>query len=471
MFSEICCTGAGKRRAGPLYLPAVLMTIVFLLSTAGCFGKKLEGVSVEPAIKTDMEVVITAMGKVESGEKTPVEALTSGTLAVLHVREGDTVDAGQVLASYDKNELAVRLEEARVSHLNAQAMADMASGMWANSISMNQMMQQSASSLSYLQRQIDGMAMALFDVMPYMAEFLPPDKKAQVEGATASARSRYHSAASGRPGLPSSGVTGYPGTAAAADAARVQAAHAAYSQALAAYESAEILAPASGVVVFRSPASLIPSDMVSEMLGGMGSMGSLGMLTGMGGIDIESAIQEMMPSARLEEGSRVSAGSIVFDIVNLQRVDVKVKVNETDVPLVEEGQKARVFIDAYPEKDFTGTLKHVGISAVPGDVGMQAFEAHIELNETDIPMRLGFSSTAEIIADSREGVIAIPSVSIKTIDDDHYVFVVEKGKAKLRKVKLGLETQEMVEIKEGLSEDELIVTEGAYKVEEGDKVI
>ena len=67
----------------------------------------------------------------------------------------------------------------------------------------------------------------------------------------------------------------------------------------------------------------------------------------------------------IEPGDTASPGRPVFEIVQLDPVEVNVGVPETDVHLVRIGQKAEITVPALPEKSFEGTVRVVNVSADP----------------------------------------------------------------------------------------------------------
>ncbi len=68
----------------------------------------------------------------------------------------------------------------------------------------------------------------------------------------------------------------------------------------------------------------------------------------------------------IEIGDKASTDRPVFEIVQLDPVEVNVGVPETDVHLVKIGQKASITIPALPNQSFQGTVRIINVSADPG---------------------------------------------------------------------------------------------------------
>ncbi len=169
-------------------------------------------------------------------------------------------------------------------------------------------------------------------------------------------------------------------------------------------------------------------------------------------------------------GSKVSADSPVFQIVDLQNMRVRAEVEEADIPKVQVGQRVRVYLAAYPDLTFTGEVVQVGIRAESGSGGTTVFPVMVKLDRTEVPLRLGYNATVDIEVLSRKGIIHLPVTAVFSEDGKDYVFVVQEGKAVRREVAVGERSEEWVEILSGLEEGERVVTEGVGLVREGQKV-
>jgi multidrug efflux pump subunit AcrA (membrane-fusion protein) len=273
-----------------------------------------------------------------------------------------------------------------------------------------------------------------------------------------------------RPGAPSIGYSGYPSSAAAADVARVEAARYDYERIMEGTSSPDITAPVTGYVLYAPPSGIMATDVLSDMLGGLGALtSSMGALTGLAGGDIGSLLGGDT-GTQLEEGSAVSAGQPLFEIVDLQNMRVSTEVEETDIPLIEAGQAVEVYLDAYPDLTFSGEVVQVGVRAETGSAGNTIFPVDVKLHKTDIPLRLGYNATVDINVLSMEDIIYIPITALIQENGMEYVYVVVDGKAYAKEIESGDRTEEWVEVISGLDEGERIVVEGAGKISEGQKV-
>lgn len=204
-------------------------------------------------------------------------------------------------------------------------------------------------------------------------------------------------------------------------------------------------------------------------------------------------------------GTMNNAGTQLLTISDMSEVEAVMMVDETSVPQVKVGQTANLTIDAYPGKTFKGTVTEVGSSPIqkndPDLLSLTAnseainFKVKIRIEDPPPTIRPGFSVTAEIVTGRKDGATAIPIQALVVRDvpkkeakpgapapkaatgrppTEEGVYLVKSGKLGFAKVETGIAGELMIEVKNGLTAGQEIVT-GPFKVlrqvKEGDKVI
>jgi len=418
----------------------------------------------------DVSKVISAVGTLDAAETVDVVPQVNGTIAAMNVQEGDYVAAGDVLCTLDKLQLEAERAQAEADYLTTVSIGDILQGQWQNSTAMYESMEYASTVFQEMQGQIDSMVLGFYDMIPAFMPFVPPEQQEYLKSLLAEERANYIAMIESRPGAPAIGYSGYPSSAAAADAARIEAARYDYERVMQGTASPDITAPVTGYVLYAPPSGILATDVLSDMLGGLGALtSSMGALTGFTGGDL-SGLLGGEKGAELKEGSSVTAGQPLFQIVDLQNMSVRAEVEETDIPLVQEGQAVEVFLDAYPDLTFTGTVTQVGVKAETGSAGNTIFPVEVKLDRTDIPMRLGYNATVDIKVLSKSDILYVPITALLQENGTDYVYVVVDGKAYRRDIETGDRTEEWVEVLSGLDEGERIVVEGIGKVSEGQKV-
>jgi HlyD family secretion protein len=109
-------------------------------------------------------------------------------------------------------------------------------------------------------------------------------------------------------------------------------------------------------------------------------------------------------------------------IVDLNEMEARVDIGEMDIVLIKLGQKARLEVDAFRDREFTGTVteianasKNAGMGGGGGGQNQDAtrFEVKIHIDEKE-SFRPGMSVTAEVETRYRTNVLAVPIASVGT---------------------------------------------------------
>lgn len=149
---------------------------------------------------------------------------------------------------------------------------------------------------------------------------------------------------------------------------------------------------------------------------------------------IYAPIDGTVTSRTSEIGERVVAtgsfaGTEIMRIANLSNMEVRVNINENDIVNVKVGDKARISIDAYPTRKFTGFVKEIAAAAKTTGLSTQEeitnFQVKIRVADKDVALRPGMSANVDIETKTVENVIAVPIQSVtvrsregnKTIDE------------------------------------------------------
>jgi HlyD family secretion protein len=161
---------------------------------------------------------------------------------------------------------------------------------------------------------------------------------------------------------------------------------------------------------------------------------------------------------------------VLLTLADMEVIQAEVEVDETNVPNVQIGQRAKITIDAIPDKSFKGHVTEIGnspIQAAAGATGTQAtnFKVVVMLDENVPGVRPGFTCTADITTATRKGAVAvpIPAVAVRELVYDANGQVIKEPKTDKRR-----RTPEPVasaaELKPGQTRKE---TEGVFLVRAG----
>lgn len=224
-------------------------------------------------------------------------------------------------------------------------------------------------------------------------------------------------------------------------------------------------------------------------------------------------------------GTMNNPGTVLLTVADMSIIEAEIEVDETDIPLVQMGQPARVTIDAIPNRTFRGQVTEIGNSPIQtaGAQGGQRtatnFKVVVTLDEQVPAVRPGFTCTAEITTATREKAVAVPiqALSVRELvydekgniirtprppqprfrfgssvepavsantsvellpgqrrEETEGVFVVRDGKALFVPVKLGIAGERYFEVAGGLEEGDRVITgpfDSVRNLYDGDPVI
>ncbi|MBM3254796.1 MAG: efflux RND transporter periplasmic adaptor subunit [Candidatus Omnitrophica bacterium] len=177
----------------------------------------------------------------------------------------------------------------------------------------------------------------------------------------------------------------------------------------------------------------------------------------------------VMGPREAEEGEFVTPQDKIGSVFEINEIFVEAGVVERDIEKIKLGQKARVFVDAYPSVVFEGTLDYI-FPVIEGK--SRTLTVKIKVLNPEGLLLPGMFSRAEIsIADLQDalmvpitclinkgGVIYAPVIPAQSLlkkeEDDNPIGVVQ-----IRKVTMGYKTSDYAEIKAGVSTDDLVVLE------------
>jgi HlyD family secretion protein len=186
-------------------------------------------------------------------------------------------------------------------------------------------------------------------------------------------------------------------------------------------------------------------------------------------------------------------------ISDLSKMECQVEVGETDVTYIKIGDTARIQIDAFPDRVFTGYVYEIANTARAKNTGTQEevvnFIVKIRIfNEQGFDLRPGMSCTVDIEVNKKDNVISVPIQSVTSREDEsmssnnmqddkdkpenlsntketrsqrkikpkEIVFIVENGVSKKKEVKTGISNDTYIEVIEGLNENEEVI-KGTFK--------
>ena len=169
----------------------------------------------------------------------------------------------------------------------------------------------------------------------------------------------------------------------------------------------------------------------------------------------------------------VSIGDYVKDgqdIVNLEEIDplkVDFRIPEIYLKQVAAGQALQITLDAFPNQIFRGKVFAINPLV---DTNGRSIVIRAMVQNTEARLRPGMFARVRLLFSDERDSVAVPEQSLIPVGDDQYLFKVVDGRAQRFKVEIGQRRDGQVEVLQGLTVGDVVVTAGQLKLRDGSQV-
>ena len=423
-----------KRIIGGVIAAALVLFIVSRVLTPAA----LPVVMVRSAEKGTVKQTIDTSGTVKTEQQKTYFSPLAAKVEVCKVQEGDAVEAGQVLLTYDAQDLENRKKEAALQ--NDEAYYGYQNTMDKNSKDTSEY-SRSSHDVEILEQQVENAKAEVRALKQYLTDMgcflreaqndnhknLAEEYQAKIDQATNQLAvkeeelAEFQSDLSEQKGIKNSTES----TMMTADAKK----QAEASKELQALKSAEV------------------TDAVAQVSDGI-KADFAGIVTGVKPVD----------------GSNVENGGELFTVSSIEKVCVDVSFSKSDLEKIEEGQKAVATIAG---KQYEGTVTRISRAAAKNEKGASIIQGEIHIDNPDADLYLGVDARVMVEGNKAENVVMIPVEAINIGKDGSFVYVVTDGMVQKRMVTAGISSDEYTEIKKGLEVGEQVIISVDAGIEEG----
>lgn len=182
---------------------------------------------------------------------------------------------------------------------------------------------------------------------------------------------------------------------------------------------------------------------------------------------IISPINGMINAKNVEVGEFTNVGSVIASVVDISQLKAIVFVSERDVYQLKTGQPAFVTSEVYPGKKFTGKISFIS------PIGDENHNYRVEVlvsNQSASQLKAGTYVLVEFNLERKGSALQIPKGALVEGVKNPYVYISGNGTASARKVVLGRELGENIEVIGGLKVGEEIIVSGQINLTEGSKI-
>lgn len=344
---------------------------------------------------------VVATGRIEPIAKVEIKSKANGIIKELKVEIGDFVQAGQVLAELDKENLEARVREAKAALMGAESNLKAAIAQ----LEKNKV-EAEGPDVPFTKRNYERSAKLLKDgVLPQQSYD--------------DARSAYELAVN-RQDIARAQLSVSEAKVAQAKAEVAQA-QAAVDRSVEELSYATIRSPIRGVVLSRD-------------------------------VEIGSPVSSILNMG--------AAATLVMVLGDISQVYVRGKVDEADIGVVKLGQPSRIKVETFKDKTFEGKVTQISPLGVDKD-NVVTFEVKVSINNPGGELRANMTSNAEIVLEEHKDVLLVPESAI--VYDAQRNAAIEfpsptnpKGKDR-KSIKIGISNGTRTEVLEGLKEGEKVI--------------
>lgn len=178
---------------------------------------------------------------------------------------------------------------------------------------------------------------------------------------------------------------------------------------------------------------------------------------------ITAPFSGMISDIKIFQGAKVSLGSVLFTLTDISKMNVEIDILESDLSFIQAGTPFE-FVNA-PQVQYTISAIHPMI-----DPENRSGKALAIIHNPNHHYKDGQKMMVKLEKQVFDNRLVVPKESVLTRNDRDLVFVVKNGIAKWQYVKMGVENSEWVEITEGVTHGDTVVTGGHYSLAHDIKV-
>ncbi len=180
-------------------------------------------------------------------------------------------------------------------------------------------------------------------------------------------------------------------------------------------------------------------------------------------LTFRSPVAGIVTEKKAQQGMRFMAGETLYQVADLSSVWVVADVFEQDIGLVKAGAAAKIRINAYPDKVFSGRVTYVYPTL---KAETRTVPVRVELANAGLLLKPAMFAEVELAVSARGAVVSVP-VSAVIDSGRRQIVLIEQGEGRFepREVKLGARSDQDVEVLDGLMDGERVVVAANFLID------
>ncbi|MDE5697749.1 MAG: efflux RND transporter periplasmic adaptor subunit [Lachnospiraceae bacterium] len=159
------------------------------------------------------------------------------------------------------------------------------------------------------------------------------------------------------------------------------------------------------------------------------------------------------------EGASVQEGAQLMVLESFDNVCVEFQASKYALETLALGQPAEITISG---KDYTGTVSKINHVAEANSSGTPMVAVRVHIDNPDENIFLGIDAKLKILTAREKGVLQVPVEAVNVDSQGQFCYVIDNGILTRKYVTTGISSETYIQIKDGLTENQEIVTTSVY---------
>lgn len=179
---------------------------------------------------------------------------------------------------------------------------------------------------------------------------------------------------------------------------------------------------------------------------------------------IKAEFNGIVTNAPLSDGMMATQGLELVSVASNDDVAVEATVSKYDYHKLKEGQKAEITI---ANNTYQGTVGDINRVAQKNEKGAPIITCEVVITNPDDNIFLGVEAQASILTGSEKNVLTVPAEAVNTGKDSTFCYVLENDVITRRDITVGISSDTLTEVRDGLKEGDLVIPQLPAGLEEG----
>lgn len=181
-------------------------------------------------------------------------------------------------------------------------------------------------------------------------------------------------------------------------------------------------------------------------------------------VKVLSPISGRVTKVNVRETDNVKKEGLLFTVANVSKLKAKINVTEDEIGMLKKGLAAKAI---WLGNEITGKVIEVDFAM---NMQTQAFNATIEFDNSKNLIKAGVSADITVNVNGDKESIITERKNVTQKGDNHFVFLAKGDKAVKQNIKIGRTYGMYVEVIEGLTEGDMLISEGQFLLENNTKI-